>query len=211
MAKTNRPTSWELGVEKLLVKHALKHPENFKWQVQGLGMLRTYLRDDWRLHIWDKSVRTPEVSPLHEHPWDLHSTIVAGTLYNTRYINTDPNDQFTWDVESKRKVYNGAVIKCGEGACTLTDVKPFSLYEMPRETYFEGDTYTQTKDEIHKSDAEDGTVTLVYRTFYPEREKARVYWETGQFVSAEPRRATEEEVKTITKRALNRWFVEGSR
>lgn len=200
----SRPTEWHLGVEKLLVKHALKHPENFKWQVQGLGMLRTYLRDDWRLHIWDKSVRTPNVSPLHEHPWDLHSTIVAGTLYNTRYF---PVTEYPGPLSLPVMKYNGAVIKCGEGACTLTDVQPFYLAEKPYETYFEGDSYYQSKDEIHKTDAEDGTVTLVYRTFYPEREKARVYWRTGEFVSAEPRRATEEEIKRITKTALDRWFL----
>jgi hypothetical protein len=118
-----RPTAWHSGVEKLLVKHALKHPHNFKWQVQGLGMLRTYLRDDWRLHIWDKSVRIPNVSPLHEHPWDLHSTIAAGILYNTRYVN----NKLAAGEDEHTKLYKGAVIKCGEGACTLTDVQPFYL------------------------------------------------------------------------------------
>lgn len=194
------PTAWHLGVEKLLVKHALKHPENFKWQVQGLGMLRTYLREDWRLHIWDKSVRIPDVSPLHEHPWDLHSTIVAGTLYNTRYKPMATASRLT-------QLYNGAVIKCGEGACVLTDVQPYNLYAQLSEVYYDGQAYTQTKDEIHKTDAEDGTVTLVYRTFYPERDKARVYWTVGDFVSAEPRRATSEEVERITTKALESWFV----
>lgn len=201
-----RPTGWDLGVEKLLVKHALKHPENFKWQVQGRGMLRTYLRDDWRLHIWDKSVCVPDVSPLHEHPWDLHSTIVAGTLYNTRYVDVS-GMPYPGNLKLPVSKYNGAVIKCGEGACTLTDVKPFFLEMQTSETYFEGQSYTQTKDEIHKTDAEDGTVTLVFRRFYPERDKARVYWTVGEFVSAEPRRATEEEIQRITKTALDRWFL----
>lgn len=38
-------------------------------------------------------------------------------------------------------------------------------------------------------------------------ESARVFWPEGsEWVSAEPRRATAEEVRAITQHALQRWF-----
>lgn len=55
-------------ITKLFVKTILSNPENFKWSIQGLGMLRVYLSDEVRLHIWDSRFKVPGVSPLHNHP-----------------------------------------------------------------------------------------------------------------------------------------------
>ena len=73
------------SLSKQLVKAILKSPYELKWSVQGLGMLRTYLSDEVRLHIWDRRLQIPQVSPLHDHPWHLDSEIVAGELRQHRY------------------------------------------------------------------------------------------------------------------------------
>lgn len=66
----------------------LKHPFNLEWSIQGFGMLRAYLADDqvYRLHIWDtEQMSVEDVSTVHDHPWDLDSRIISGTLRNQRY------------------------------------------------------------------------------------------------------------------------------
>jgi hypothetical protein len=57
---------------QLVVRSILEDPMR-QWTVQGLGMLRTYLPDNARLHIWNPALKFEEVSEHHTHPWDLVS------------------------------------------------------------------------------------------------------------------------------------------
>jgi hypothetical protein len=188
-------------VTKELVRAVLSSPDKLKWSVQGLGMLRTYLSKEVRLHIWDSSPKVYNVSPLHTHPWHLDSYIVTGELRQCRYKLADvPN-------AAGSLPYNMATIKCGENACTMSDPVKVGLFRWPMESYTEGMTYHQDNTEIHESLPADGTITLVTRTFTEDTEHAQVFWQgNGGFVSAEPRAATPEEVLQITQNALARWF-----
>lgn len=180
-----------ITIQRQLVRAILQSPFDLKWSVQGLGLLRTYLSPEVRLHIWDSSLRVDNVSPLHTHPWHLASEIIAGKLKQHRYIENSSGES-----------YSSATIKCGENACTLSPTIKVGL-EQPLETYYPGEKYSQFKDEIHNSLAEDGTVTIVERTFFEDRDTARVFWKgDGPFVSAEPRAATREEIERVTQKAL---------
>lgn len=185
---------------RLLVENILRHPHGFKWSVQGLGMMRMYLSETVRLHIWDSALKVPGVSAIHSHPWDLHSVIVAGRYRQHRYLppmrsNAVPSE------------FNCVEIQCGEDACVTAIPTTIPLVEGGLEVYPEGYEYTQAKDEIHLSCPEDGTVTLVTRTFHADRDHAKVYWRgRGEWVDAKPRAATPEEVEQITQRALLTWF-----
>lgn len=87
--------------------------------------------------------------------------------------------------------------------------EPVRLHRMICERYFAGNSYSQKHDEIHESQPEDGTVTIVVRSFKQDTEHARVYWPKGnEWVSAEPRPATEKEVIDITRASLARWFAQ---
>lgn len=187
---------------KLLVENILKHPEGFSWQMQGLGMLRIYLdgAKKFRLHIWDSALRVPGVSALHNHPWDLKSKVVAGVYKQYRYV---PIQTY----HTIREEFNRVTIKCGEGAACTSDVEKVLLSRQPLEEYTEGQEYFQQASEIHWSIPEDGTVTLVDRTPKEDADHACVYWRgKGGWVTAEPRLATAEEVKSVTTRALESWF-----
>jgi hypothetical protein len=187
--------------ERLLVENILQHPTEFKWSVQGLGMMRIYLSKAVRLHIWDSALKIPGVSALHTHPWDLRSTVVAGIYRQYRYVAKDPA------AIKLTPNYNFARIQCGEKACVMEEAKPVFLQEGEPEAYYQGESYQQTKDEIHYSFPEDGTVTLVERTFYADTEFANVYWRgKGGWVDAKPRAATFEEVRDVTQRSLALWF-----
>lgn len=186
---------------KQLVKAVLKSPYALKWSAQGLGMLRTYLSEEVRLHIWDKSLQIENVSPLHDHPWHFDSHVVVGEIRQHRFTlhtKIDKPDKSEWNL---------SLIKCGAGACTLSDPVPVILRELPLEVFREGDDYRQHRNEIHQSTPVDGTVTLITRRFAVNRDAARVFWKgKGGFVSAEPRPASFEEVKRVTEKALDLWF-----
>lgn len=184
---------------RLLVENILRHPGEYAWSVQGLGMMRLYLSEAVRLHVWDSALKVPGVSAIHSHPWDLSSTVIAGRYKQHRF--TAVKQYQTGDR------FNMALIKCGEGAHTVDEPATVDLVESALETYTEGGFYLQAKDEVHLSCPDDGTVTIVTRTFHEDRDHAKVFWRgKGGWVDARPRPATPEEVAEITGRALSTWF-----
>lgn len=196
------------SVLKIFAGAILECPKNFDWSVQGLGMMRLYLDPNhiYRLHIWDSSLKVPGVSALHTHPWDLESTVVAGVYKQHRYIETVKHLAHEWQ---RPLEYNKVGIKCGAGACLLAKPTKVLLSEQALETLYEDGVYTQRAEEIHLSVPEDGTVTLVKKTMAPggNPDNAYVYWPgRGNWVSAEPRKATLDEIETICQRSLERWF-----
>jgi hypothetical protein len=180
----------------LFVREILEKAYAYKWSIQGLGMLRLYLSDSVRLHVWDSRYRITGVSPLHTHPWSFESYVVAGMVNNRRFTESENHDGIP---------FWGARIKCGAGTY-IEDQTVVRLIPGRNEMYWAGQHYCQQADEIHESNPADGTVTLVERTFRADTEHARVFWEKGEFGSAEPRTATPEEVTDITAAALKRWF-----
>lgn len=194
-----------MNITKQLVKTILENASAFKWSLQGLGMLRLYLSTEVRLHVWDSRYAVPNVSTVHDHPWSFESYVVAGQVHQFRYKETTPADGQLW---AESEPYLFSVLQCGPGGCAKTQPQPIRLCKMQRERYWEDCSYVQTHDEIHESIPEDGTVTIVTRTFREDTEHARVFWPYGtDWVSAEPRPAMPAEVYSITSNALNRWFT----
>jgi hypothetical protein len=182
-----------------LVKAILANAKNFEWSLQGMGMLRLHLPDNRRLHIWDSRFRRPGVSMIHDHiQWGLSSRIIAGRLTNKRYVIDDPDIGMP---------YTFSVLKPGYGCFFKTEPELTYLRPLHLEVYEAGETYAQGPSEIHETDAEDGTVTLMTK-FPTEDESARVFWPAGtEWGSAEPRVATAGEVDEITRNAIARWFA----
>lgn len=182
---------------KLPIKAILENPLGHVWSLQGLGMLRLYLSKEVRLHVWSDHARVDEVSELHDHPWSFMSWIIAGKLKNTRFTKCDGGGDR----------YMCQSLLCGTGGGLKGGPVPMQLSASRIEHYMEGDAYFQDAPEIHRSEPEDGTVTIIERRFSDDVDHARVFWEEGKpWVSAEPRVATDSEVLHITRNALQRWF-----
>ncbi len=173
----------------------LERPHNHEWSLQGFGMLRLYISDAVRLHVWDSAFRVPNVSLIHTHPWDFQSEVICGSIRNTRYVEHSYDPIGT--------PYCSAIIRCGPGGGVRSETLFTNLTMAQDDWYDEGAIYTQHAEEIHLSRPHDGTVTLVTRTFKGDKDHARVFWPRNeQWVSAEPRRATDDEVTAITQKAL---------
>jgi hypothetical protein len=181
------------------IRSILEYPFNHEWSTQGFGMLRTYLDKDrkHRMNVWNSALATHRVSTIHDHPWHFTSLIVVGSIYNTRYVECPE-----WQCGLP---YSYAQIKCGPGGGMVQPMGDIDLMPRGAEVYGPRDTYTQRADEIHETHAQDGSVTIISRTFRPDTEHARVFWQRGfQWISAEPRLATDFEIQMATGAALRR-------
>jgi hypothetical protein len=190
----------------------LKTPTAYEWQTQGFGMLRCYLGgpDDLRLQVWDQRLMVWNFSPIHDHPWDFTSTIVAGLLFNQRYLRIpDGVDTYT---HYPLGHYNERIIVPGPNTVDVDnpdpDIRNVLLGQGPLEQYGPGETYSQVWNELHQTRYVNGTVTLIARhRTRPDGDKASSIWSgDGPWVSARPRAAEENEIKETIDYALRTWF-----
>lgn len=184
-------------IQAALVKTILASWQSYEWTIQGFGFARTKIADIGRIHIWDSRLAVPLVSTAHTHPWPLNSTIISGELINQRFVASETG----W------LPYMESDIKTGEGGGLSGDPRAVLLESKPPETYTAGQRYRQAPEEVHRTIAQDGTVTLLERPQGPPLELARTYWPAGtNWVSAEPRKPRSEyELAPIVQLALSRW------
>lgn len=179
---------------QLAVAALLKKPETVEWSVQGLGMLRTYLSPEMRVHVWNNSHAVKEVSTIHDHPWDFDSLVLCGRMVNLVY-----------ETEEGDPTHHEQHIVCGVGAHTVGEKSDVRLVVKSNDAHYANEIYRMRAEQLHTSMPIDGTVTIIRRTKYmPDRDRARVFFPLGtDFVSAEPRPATPDEVLAITQPALD--------
>lgn len=165
------------------------------WTAMGFGMVRTYLDDAkrWRLNIWDDRLRVPEVSEIHDHPWDFTSYICCGQISNIRFKLFKPYAGEPGAADFALP-FQHVQIKTGEGGGPTGPVDEVKLVACRPEIYMPGESYRQFKDEIHITRAVRGTVTLNDRSPPTPEHTANIYWPHGPWVDAEPRQATQDEV-----------------
>lgn len=185
------------GIQAALVRSILERWESYDWTVQGFGFLRTKIAMVGRIHVWDSRLATDLVSTIHSHPWPLRSTIISGELINCR---------FTVGGEFADQPYMRSKIATGEGGGLIGEPEPVKIVADTPELYTAGKTYTQTPGEVHRTIAQDGTVTLLERPQGPPLEEAYTFWPAGtEWVSAEPKKLEKWRIEPVIHYALSRW------
>jgi hypothetical protein len=180
------------------------------WTIQGFGMMRCYFGsgDRYRLNVWDPHYTVPNVSLIHDHPWDFRSVCFAGLLANTKFLVEKPHDMaLPASAQGCEGVYHFGTIKTGPNGGPADDSMPQECYLYPQRTTFygPGDSYCQKRDEVHATHYRPGTVTLNDRT-NRNGENARVFWVADtDWVDAKPRRATQNEVRSTLALALQQF------
>lgn len=191
----------EMEALRALAKTGLRNADRLLWTVQGFGMLRTYLDDAkrFRLHVWTQALKTHDVSTHHDHPWHFRSFVLAGRLYNTRYVETEGHDD-------RGERFWQQKIQCGECGGPKAEPEEVFLRRCVTETYHPGDVYSQRANEVHSTHYVDGTVSLVDRAMLEDPDHAFVFWPWDkQWVTAKPRAARDHEVREAVARALEGW------
>lgn len=188
-----------MNIQSALVLSILKQWRSYTWTVQGFGFIRTKLENVGRIHVWDSRLAVQRVSTMHTHPWPLRSTIISGELLNCRFTRSENDEGLP---------YTQSLIKTGEGGGLDGEPCDLRLIAHTPETYASGDTYEQRPTEIHRTIAQDGTVTLMTRPQGPPLEVADVFWPTGtQWVSAEPKPVELWQAEEVINYALLRWHA----
>jgi hypothetical protein len=181
-------------LDQALVRTILQHATAYPWRIQGVGLLALRLDDrrEHRLHIWDPDSCIGE-PPIHDHPYDFTSTVLAGEVTNTRYVE-DPTgaeyrrERYSMDDESQRQSDR--------------------VHLVGRPTPFgPGDQYEQAAAELHSSHQTPGTVTVIRCVWRPRPELTVCLRPGAPWVSAQARPATGDEVERITAAALDRFGV----
>lgn len=186
---------------QLITLALLSRPYDHPWSVQGFGVLRLFIEDVGRLHIWDTRLRYPGVSLIHNHSWNLDSVIVAGELMNTRYVEQPVAALglagYIRPTHWKQRLLTGFQ------SHMVSAPSQVNLLAMPNEIYGPGDTYSQHADEIHETNALDGTITVMRRDENSGDGHADVYWPLGtEWGTAIPRAATRDEITRTIEGAL---------
>lgn len=190
--------SYDLAKE--LTHSALVRWNTFEWTTQGFGMIRTYLdtAKRWRLNIWDDRLMVPNVSLIHDHPWSFTSYVIAGELTNRRYGVRE-----TAPARGEDATHHWHHIITGEGGGKHSPVHDCLLIKHKKEVYGPSSIYSQSLDEVHKTNYTRGTVTINDRTPATKDHTARVFWPVGtEWVDAEPRIARSDEVNAAVGAAL---------
>lgn len=186
-------TAMDAGVNKAVVRQILTHALDFPWRMQeeiGLLGLRLDDRRQYRLHVWEPHDDVGE-PPVHDHPYDFVSTVIAGQITNTRYEETPSGAE-----------YSRVRYSTSDEGVRRTDTVRLSATSA---TLTEGDQYAQFAHELHDSRQEPGTVTIIRCTFKEVAELTVCLRGEDRFVSGQARPATLDEVKHVTTRALT-WF-----
>lgn len=196
------------------VEAILRDWRSHEWQVQGFGMLRTYLDGpgEPRLQVWDQRLACWGNNAIHDHPWAFESTTYAGLLFNQRFRVTDE-----WRSYMGASPFNGHVTEIIPGTrggkLSERPVRRARIEPQPLEVYSLGDRYQQTHREMHLTRYEQGTVTLITRHDREEADIARVAWygeahEQPPFVNPYP--ASPSVVERVIADALAAWWMDPS-
>ena len=180
----------DIALHRALVRTILEHAEDYPWTMQDIGLLGLRLDDrrEYRLQVWDPSSAVGD-PPVHDHPFDFTSTVVAGEMTNTRY-EEDPSG-----VEYHRMRYTPP----NEDAQQVDTVR---LAGSPT-TLAAGESYSQLAHELHDSRQVPGTVTIIRWTFRDVPELTVCHRGEAPWVSGRSRPAASDEVKRIAATALD--------
>lgn len=141
----------ELRCVPLLVKRILETPDAHRWTLQGLGMLRLYLSDALRLHVWDPRCAAPGASAVHDHPWDFSSLIVSGALTN-RLLLEVPGLEAAADA-----THLVSRLHCGAGGGLVDRPIRTRLVVGSVRRYEAGQLYSQVATDVHETSPDPGT------------------------------------------------------
>jgi hypothetical protein len=180
-------------LSKALVLRMLRHAEDYPWRMQEIGLMSLRLDDrrECRLHVWDPSCCHDGESPVHDHPYDFTSTIIAGEMTNTRYEEDRGGDEYV-----RFRFPPGA-----EGERRTDAVRLSSTATV----FSEGNQYHQLAHELHASWQQPGTVTAIRCQWVETSELTVCVRDEGTWCSGQGREATREEIKDFTAKALE-WF-----
>lgn len=122
---------------------------------------------DWKLHVWsDRFPRAADPDVVHDHVWNLTSTVLRGTQVNIGYLEDEeqlyPGGKW-YDLYVAQEVRHSDS-QAGAGGKVLVKEGKTRLIENAPLVVEQGESYWFPRKRFHKSLAEPGTATLMHKT-----------------------------------------------
>lgn len=140
----------------------------------GFLQLDLTAEGDNRLHIWLADDRLPKQSvrtAIHDHIFDMESSVVKGTLTNVLYVTDVGEDYEVWQVQTRA----GNETKLGPTG-SLVSAKAF-----PQSPINAGETYVFPAAYFHDTETEGDTVTIMRKKrYYPLYKEPRILVPKGE-------------------------------
>jgi hypothetical protein len=155
--------------------------KHLKWRHHALGCLQAELDDSVRIHVWSPVLQAFPPSSLravHDHRYDIHSAVVAGTIYDMPCIVVEDEPFISKGFEpiSLYEILH-AKIQAGDD----TDVKllgPAWVKRLPLVAYEAESSYRIERRAFHTTVVKGLTVTVVHRSRFDERPARILDYET---------------------------------
>lgn len=142
----------DLRMGQQLVLQSLR---SVHWRHHGAGMLQAYLAPGLRAHIWHRSLRLPGAAVIHDHRFNLQSTVLLGRLNNKEVWADSRAGTFFHEVYEVENT-------CNERGAPPQLVGPFGWSTSFDEPLQAGDRYWITKRVFHATELQSElAVTLV--------------------------------------------------
>src|SRR5208282_5603878 len=76
--------------------------DSLEWRHHGAGMIQAYINPTLRVHVWHPSLMLPGMTDsgaIHDHRFDLESTLLVGDMTNREYkLTPKPENGFDYSV-----------------------------------------------------------------------------------------------------------------
>jgi hypothetical protein len=137
-----------------------------KVKTHGNGFLRVYLSDTEMLHFYsDEIARQAINTDRHDHRWDFESTVLAGCLMQSIFMEEAGTDFEVYTVHPDEDI----LVPTGRFC---------NLYETMRMPIVAGESYKLDHGAIHRVWNEGPTITHMRRS-EPKTDLVRVYVPAG--------------------------------
>lgn len=148
-----------------------------KPRVHGNGFIQLDLNNEGtkRLHIWDESIpRQVVATPIHDHVFELHSTVIVGTLIHEELT------PFVSEEYGTHKVYRAKQEPGTENTILVPDEGLVRLHVDQRLILGAGSIYIFPAWKLHQTDHIGFTATVMHKIDAPtEYGRPRVLVEIG--------------------------------
>jgi len=132
-----------------------------QWRHHGIGALQAYVSETVRIHVWHDTLVLPgmrESGAIHDHRFDLESTVLVGALTNREY-----SEDLSHGIPlGEFDMYE--VLKSKDRIAELRKVATRRFISVRETELTEGCTYTYPKRRFHESIHRGTTVTLVTKS-----------------------------------------------
>jgi hypothetical protein len=165
-----------------LALHAAGKLARMKWRHHGLGMLQAEFDEELRIHLWYPGLRVlPRgLREVHDHHFDLESTIIVGSIIDTQYDvievadHSGPFDaQSGWMKTECWAIKHAKIQGQGEskGCSTATDTSLIgkAWTRVKSEIiHCAGTSYRIANRQFHSTRVTDLAITIVYRSNFDD-------------------------------------------